>query len=122
MNKQREISERRQRRRFHVRNKVRGSEERPRMSVHRSLKHISCQLIDDLTGRTLASASSSDKGLRGQISYGGNCEAATAVGKAIAEKALEAGIKAVRLDRGHAKYHGRVAALADAAREAGLVL
>jgi large subunit ribosomal protein L18 len=92
------------------------------MSVHRSLKHISCQLIDDLTGRTLASAGSNDKGLRGQISYGGNCEAAAAVGKAIAEKALEAGIKSVRLDRGHAKYHGRVAALADAAREAGLVL
>jgi large subunit ribosomal protein L18 len=92
------------------------------MSIQRSLKHISCQLIDDVSGRTLAAASTRDTALRGQLKYGGNCQAAAAVGKAIAEKALEAGIKAVRLDRGHAKYHGRVAALADAAREAGLVL
>ena len=122
MNKQKEINGRRQRRRFHVRNKLRGSAERPRMSVQRSLKHISCQLIDDLTGRTLLSVSSKDKGLRDQNAYWGNCQSAAAVGKAIAEKALEAGIQSVRLDRGHAKYHGRVAALADAAREAGLVL
>ena len=122
MNKQREISGRRQRRRFHVRNKVRGNAERPRLSVQRSLKHISCQLIDDLTGRTLVSVSSKDKALRDQNAYGGNCQSAAAVGKAIAEKALQAGIRAARLDRGHAKYHGRVAALADAAREAGLVL
>ena len=120
VNKQKEISERRKRRRFHVRNKVRGDAERPRMSVKRSLKHISCQLIDDSTGRTLVSASSKDKPLRDQIAYGGNCDSAAAVGKVVAERALEAGIKAVRLDRGHAKYHGRVAALADAAREAGL--
>jgi large subunit ribosomal protein L18 len=92
------------------------------MSVQRSLKHISVQLIDDLAGKTLVSASSKDKALRDQIAYGGNCESAAAVGKAIAEKALEAGIKAVRLDRGHSRYHGRVAALAEAAREAGLVL
>jgi large subunit ribosomal protein L18 len=89
--------------------------------VHRSHKHISCQVIDDLAGRTLASASSLDKDLREQLPYGGNKAAATAVGKVIASKALQAGIKEVRFDRGHCKYHGRVAALADAAREAGLV-
>jgi large subunit ribosomal protein L18 len=122
VNKQKEINGRRQRRRFHVRNKVRGDAVRPRMSVKRSLKHISCQLVDDISGRTLIATSTRDPAVREQIKYGGNCEAAAAVGKAIAEKALEAGIKAVRLDRGHAKYHGRVAALADAAREAGLVL
>jgi large subunit ribosomal protein L18 len=92
------------------------------MSIQRSLKHISCQLIDDISGRTLAATSTHDPAVREQVKYGGNCEAAAAVGKAIAEKALGAGIKAVRLDRGPAKYHGRVAALADAAREAGLVL
>jgi large subunit ribosomal protein L18 len=92
------------------------------MSIQRSLKHISCQLIDDLTGRTLVSVSTKDTGLRDQVKYGGNCEGAAAIGKAVAEKALEANIKSVRLDRGHSKYHGRVAALASAAREAGLVL
>ena len=122
MNKQKEINGRRQRRRFHVRNKLRGDAARPRMSIQRSLKHISCQLIDDVSGRTLAAARTRDTALRDQVTYGGNCQAAAAVGKAIAEKALEAGIKAARLDRGHAKYHGRVAALDDAAREAGLVL
>jgi large subunit ribosomal protein L18 len=92
------------------------------MSIRRSLKHISVQLIDDLTGQTLVSASTKDAALREQFKYGGNCEAAAAVGKVVAEKALEANIQSVRLDRGHARYQGRVAALADAAREAGLVL
>jgi large subunit ribosomal protein L18 len=92
------------------------------MSIRRSLKHISVQLIDDLTGQTLVSASTKDAALREQFKYGGNCEAAAAIGKVVAEKALEANIKSVRLDRGHARYQGRVAALADAAREAGLVL
>ena len=92
------------------------------MSVQRSLKHISCQLIDDLTGKTLVSVSTKDAAMRDQIKYGGNCDAATVIGKAVAEKALAADIKGVRLDRGHSRYHGRVAALADAAREAGLVL
>ncbi len=121
MKKQQIVNQRRQRRRFHVRNSVRGTADRPRLSVHRSHKHISCQVIDDLAGRTLASASSLDKDLREQLPYGGNKAAATAVGKVIASKALQAGIKEVRFDRGHCKYHGRVAALADAAREAGLV-
>lgn len=121
MKKQQIVNQRRQRRRFHVRNSVRGTAVRPRLSVHRSHKHISCQVIDDLAGKTLVSASSLDKDLREQLPYGGNKVAAAVIGKAIADKALQAGIKEVRFDRGHCKYHGRVAALADAAREAGLV-
>jgi len=119
--KQQIVNQRRQRRRFHVRNSVRGTADRPRLSVHRSLQNISCQVIDDLAGKTLVSASSRDKELREQLSYGGNKAAAVVVGKVLAAKALQAGIKEVRFDRGHCKYHGRVAALADAAREAGLV-
>lgn len=88
--------------------------------MHRTLKHISCQVIDDVSGRTLVSAGTNDKEIRGQVGYGGNKTAAAAVGKRLAEKALAAGIKSVRFDRGHAKYHGRVASLADAARESGL--
>ena len=114
------INQRRERRRFHVRNRDRGTPERPRLSVYRSLKHISCQVIDDVSGRTLLSASSNDREIRAAFGYGGNKAAAAAVGKLIAEKALRAGVKQVRFDRGHCKYHGRVAALADAAREAGL--
>jgi large subunit ribosomal protein L18 len=120
VNKQKRIDKQKQRRRFSVRNRVRGGAERPRMSVFRSCGHVACQVIDDTTGRTLVSASTRDKELRGQIKYGGNCEAAKLIGKVVAEKALGAGIKTVRFDRGSNKYHGRVAALADAAREAGL--
>jgi large subunit ribosomal protein L18 len=90
------------------------------MCVFRSSGHVACQLIDDASGQTLVSASTRDKTLRDQIKYGGNCDAAKIVGQAVAQKALEAGIKTVRFDRGCYKYHGRVAALADAAREAGL--
>jgi large subunit ribosomal protein L18 len=90
------------------------------MCVFRSHQHMACQLIDDTTGRTLVSASTYDKALLGQLKYGGNCEAAKVVGRTVAQRALEAGIKKVRFDRGCYKYHGRVAALADAAREAGL--
>jgi large subunit ribosomal protein L18 len=121
VNKQKAVNRRRERRRFHVRNAVRGTADRPRLSVHRSLKHISCQVIDDQSGRTLASASTKDTDLRGQVTKSGNKEAAAVVGRVIAEKAIQAGIKTVCLDRGHSKYHGRVAALADAARAAGLV-
>ena len=92
------------------------------MCVHRSLKHIGCQLIDDATGRTLVFASTQDRDLGSQLKYGGNRDAAAAVGKLIAERAKQAGIQAASFDRGHCKYHGRVAALADAAREAGLTL
>ena len=122
MNKQKEVQLRRQRRRYHVRNRVRGDGARPRMSVHRSLQHISVQIIDDFARKTLISVSTRDRDLRDQIKYGGNCDAAAAIGKRVAEMAMQAGIRQVRFDRGHSKYHGRVAALADAAREAGLTL
>ena len=94
---------------------------RPRLSVFRSRKHIYVQIVDDENGRTLAAANTRDKQLAGEVNYGGNRDAAAAVGKAIAQRALEAGVKEVALDRREYKYHGRVAALADAAREAGLV-
>jgi large subunit ribosomal protein L18 len=90
------------------------------LSISRSHRHIFVQLIDDATGKTVASAGSMDKELVKGISYGGNKDAATAVGKAIAERAKKAGVEACALDRGHCKFHGRVAALAEAAREAGL--
>lgn len=122
MQKQKLLTVRRTRRRHHVRSKVRGTTERPRLSVFRSHRNLMCQVIDDSTGRTLASASTRDTSLRDQIAYGGNKTAATIIGKAIAERALAAGVKAVAFDRGHYKYHGRIAALADAAREAGLSL
>ncbi len=122
MNHQRTINGRRQRRRFHVRSKVRGTPDRPRMSVYRSNKNIAVQVIDDEAGKTLVSASTRDANVRSDIGYGGNKDAATKLGKIIAERALAAGIQAVRFDRAHYKYHGRIAALADAAREAGLSL
>ena len=120
MNKQKEIELRRQRRRHHVRNRTRGTSERPRLTVHRSLKHISVQIIDDFAGKTLVAVSTRDKDVRPQVAYGGNKQAAETIGKLVAEKALQAGVKQVCFDRGHSKYHGRVAALADAARQAGL--
>ena len=110
----------RERRAFRVRKRVRGSGSRPRLSITRSLQNFSCQLIDDTTGMTLVSVSSRDKELRSSIGYGGNCEAATKLGKIVAERAIKAGFKQVALDRGSCKYHGRVAAFAEAAREAGL--
>ena len=100
-----------------VRKNISGTAARPRLNVFRSLNNIYAQIIDDEKGVTLVSASSMDKGFEG---YGGNIEAATAVGKAVAEKALAAGITEVVFDRGGYVYHGRVAALADGAREGGL--
>ena len=120
MDKQRYLDGQRRRRRFRVRKAVRGSAARPRLSVSRTHKNVSAQIIDDAAGKTLVAASTLDADLRTQVKYGGNKAAAQAVGKALAAKALEAGIKEVCFDRGHNKYHGRVAALADAAREAGL--
>jgi large subunit ribosomal protein L18 len=93
---------------------------RPRLSVFRSSKNISAQIIDDSQGRTLAAASSIDKALRKNMDKGSNVGAAALVGKMIAERALEAGVKDVVFDRGGYMYHGRVKALAEAAREAGL--
>ena len=112
------LNNQRKRRRFRVRNKVRGTAERPRLCVNRTLKHFSCQLIDDEAGRTITCASTRDASLG--IGNGGGCVAAAKVGQAIAEKAVAAGVKQVRLDRGTCKYHGRVAAFAEAARENGL--
>jgi large subunit ribosomal protein L18 len=103
-----------------VRQRVAGTPERPRLSVYRSLGHIYAQLIDDHGGRTLLSASSLDKGTRANLKGGGNVAAARIVGKAIAERALAAGIQQVVFDRGGYMYHGRVEALAKAARETGL--
>lgn len=108
------------RRRRRVRAKVFGTAKRPRLSVYRSLDHMHAQLIDDVSGTTLVSASTLEGELRKQISSGGNREAAAAVGKLIAQRALEKGYKEVVFDRGGRLYHGRVAALADGAREAGL--
>ena len=93
---------------------------RLRLSVSRSDKNISAQIIDDASGRTLASASTMDKQFRDAVGFGGNKDAATAIGKTVAERALAAGVKKICFDRGEFRYHGRVAALADAAREAGL--
>ena len=120
MDKNKKIEKKRLRRRNHVRNKLRGSAEHPRLCVSRSLKHFGCQVVDDDAGKTLASVSTLDKAVRSSVANGGNCDAAAAVGKLIAEKATAAGIKVVKLDRGHNRYHGRVKAFADAAREAGL--
>ncbi len=109
------------RRKTRVRNALsRANRGHPRLSVFRSSKNIYAQIIDDVEGRTIASASTMDKDLRGQINYGGNKDAAAAVGKAIAERATKAGIEKVVFDRGAYLFHGRVKALADAARENGL--
>jgi large subunit ribosomal protein L18 len=121
MSHERRIGRQRNRRGYRVRNRLKKNTTRPRLSVFRSHQNFFAQIIDDDQGRTLVSASTLDKQLREQIRYGGNKTAAAAVGKAIAAKALEAGIKEVVFDRREYKYHGRVAALADAAREAGLV-
>ncbi len=114
------LQKQRVRRRFRVRKRFRGTAETPRLTVFRSNSHIYCQLIDDVARKTIASASTRDKALQGDISKSGNKDAATAIGQAIAKKALDAGIQSVCFDRGAYRYHGRVAALADAAREAGL--
>lgn len=120
MRQQKTVNKQRWRRANRVRDKVRGDATCPRLSVRRSNKHLYCQLIDDEAGRTIASASTRDKTLAGQISYGGNCEAAKIIGAAIAERAKAAGVTTVRFDRACYKFHGRVAELANAAREGGL--
>jgi large subunit ribosomal protein L18 len=101
-----------------IRKKVRGTSDRPRLAVYRSLNHIYAQVIDDDNGKTLAAASTTEKDLG--LSTGGNVEAARTVGKTIAERALAAGVSSVVFDRGGYVYHGRVKALLDATREAGL--
>ena len=110
----------RKRRHHRVRKKVAGTTERPRLAVFRSNKHISAQVIDDSTGRTVAAASTVEKDIRSGAT--GNIGAAKTVGRLVAERAKQAGVDRVVFDRGGFLYHGRVAALADAAREAGLEL
>ena len=110
----------REKKHLRIRKRFSGTAERPRLSVFRSNKHIYAQLIDDVAGNTLASASTLDKDLRGDLTNTDDVEAATAVGKSIAQKALDKGIKTVVFDRGGYIYQGKVAALAEAAREAGL--
>ncbi|HBE72259.1 MAG TPA: 50S ribosomal protein L18 [Planctomycetaceae bacterium] len=112
------INNQRLRRTYRVRKKVRGDADRPRLCVNRTLKHFSAQLIDDASGKTLASASTKSEG----IAQGGNCDAAKQIGEIIAKKASDAGVKSVRLDRGHCRYHGRVAAFAEAVRSSGIEL
>jgi large subunit ribosomal protein L18 len=118
----RKLSKDAQRRRVHarVRTRVTGTDERPRLNVYRSSAHIYVQVIDDRTGRTIASASSVDKETKKGLKGGGNIASAKAIGKIIADRAKAAGVTKVVFDRGGYKYHGRVKALADAAREAGL--
>ena len=106
----------RQRVHFRIRQKMQGTAERPRLNVYRSLNHIYAQIIDDAKGETLLSASS----LASKVKTGGNVAAAKEVGKLVAERAIEKGIKKVVFDRGGYLYHGRIKALADSAREAGL--
>ena len=120
MNHQKAKNARRRRRRNHVRRLIQGTAERPRLTVFRSSKHIYAQLIDDLSGVTLAAASSRGKDVRTDMPYGGNVKAAQVVGQKIAEAAKAKGIAKVAFDRGHYRYHGRIKALADAAREGGL--
>ena len=112
--------EARKRRHFRVRKKVRGTEARPRLAVFRSNKHVYAQLIDDVAGRTLASASTAEKGTSG--GNGATVEAAKAVGQRLGERGKAAGVTSVVFDRGGFKYHGRVAAVADGARAGGLEL
>jgi large subunit ribosomal protein L18 len=108
------------RRRMHVRRNITGTAERPRLTVFRSSKHIYAQLVDDLSGVTLAAASSAAGDVKKAAPYGGNVKAAQAVGKQLADAAKAKGISKAAFDRGHYRYHGRIKALADAAREGGL--
>lgn len=107
---------RRQRRKQGIRKRILGTPEQPRLTVFRSNKHMYAQVVDDLSGKTLASAST----VSAKLEKGGNVDAATQVGKTLAEKAKAAGVEAVQFDRNGFKYHGRIKAIADAAREGGL--
>ena len=118
MAKSREIL--REKRHFRVRKNVKGITGRPRLCVHRSLSNIHAQIVDDVNGQTLVAASSLEKDLRSGKGHKGNAETAKKVGELIGKKAVEKGIKQVVFDRGGYLYHGRVKALADGAREAGL--
>jgi large subunit ribosomal protein L18 len=114
------INARRRRRGFRVSNRIKRDSTRPRLTVFRSRANMYAQIIDDHEGKTLVSASTQDKNVKGQLKYGGNVDAAKLIGKTLAERALAAGITDVAFDRGSYKFHGRVAALAAGAREGGL--
>lgn len=118
MNRTQLKSHKRLRRKKGLRKRIMGYPGQPRLSVFRSSKHIYAQVIDDLSGKTLASASTSEKG--GKAANGGNCSAATQVGTRLGERAKAAGVEAIVFDRNGFRYHGRIKALADAARKAGL--
>jgi len=120
MNKSQDRTEARDRVRIRIRHRVKGSKERPRLAVFKSGRHIYAQVIDDATGATLAHASSLDPALKGEKKAGANRETATRVGTLVAERAKGKGIERVVFDRGGYIYHGRVQALAEAAREKGL--
>ena len=120
MNVAKERQEARKKRQVRVRRKVRGSTERPRLCVYRSAKHIYAQIIEDATGTTLVAMSTVSKDVGGDVKFGGNVEAAKLIGRKIAERALAKNITQVVFDRNGFLYHGRIKALADAAREAGL--
>ncbi len=109
---------RRRRRRRGLRKKIRGQQSQPRLTIYRSNRNIYAQLVDDLAGKTVVSASTEEKEIK--VEHGGNCEAASEVGKRLAERAREAGCDRIVFDRNGYRYHGRVKALADAAREGGL--
>jgi large subunit ribosomal protein L18 len=109
------------RRKYHVRKKILGTPDRPRLSVFRSNKHIYAQIIDDVAGATLVCSSTRTKDIRDKVSAGNNIRTAEMVGQAIAKQALQVGIKCVCFDRNRYKYHGRIKALAESARKAGLV-
>ncbi len=119
-NTHRQVQTRRLRRQRRVRNRLFGTPERPRLAVFRSSKHIYAQVINDQTATTLVSASTMDPEIKGQFAYGGNKAAAEVVGRVVAERARKAGIDKICFDRRSYKYHGRVEALAQAARAAGL--
>lgn len=120
MDKAKQKRQARQRRHVRVRRRVRGTSERPRLCVYRSLKHMHAQVIDDVQGHTLVAASTVDSGVRAKLGDKDKSAQAAVVGEVLAERAQEKGIKKVVFDRGGNKYHGRVKALADAAREGGL--
>lgn len=117
---QRKKWQRRERKRLGVRRRLKAQTTRPRLSVYRSLKHMSAQIIDDATGKTVAAASTYEKALCDGLENPNKSDQAAAIGSKVAERALAAGVKEVVFDRGHYLYHGRVKALADAAREGGL--
>jgi len=121
MNKEKEKIFKHDRRKRRVRKKLLGIADRPRLSVFRSLRNVYAQVIDDVTGNTLVSANSLESAVKEELKYVGNKEAASKVGEAIARKSLAVGIRQVSFDRKGYKYHGRVKALAEAARKAGLI-